>query len=298
MKRTDLALEARELWREREPRSPLPAGVENRREEAEGSTVDTLRIGSEAGAAALGKRQGTYITLVPESFLRREEGAFEAAARLLGHKLRELLRLPAEAAVLVAGLGNEAVTPDSLGPRTLRHVLATRHLVDALPQTFGAFRRVAVLETGVLGNTGMESAELVKAVTGKLKPDAVIAVDALASRRLGRICRTVQLTDTGIVPGSGVGNRREELSRETLGIPVISLGVPTVVDAGTLAADLTELAGMGEVQAEDFGQYGREMIVTPREIDEKMAEIARLLGYGIDLALHELSVAEITALIG
>ena len=298
MKRTDLALEARELWREREPLSPLPEGVESRTEEIRGSTVDTLRIGSEEGAAALGKRRGAYVTLTPDAFLRREEGAFEAAAELLAQQLRDLLRLPGEAGVLVAGLGNEAVTPDSLGPRTLRHVLATRHLVDALPQTFGTFRRVAVLETGVLGNTGMESAELVKAVTERLRPDAVIAIDALASRRLGRICRTVQLTDTGIVPGSGVGNRREELSRETLGVPVVAIGVPTVVDAGTLAADLTELAGMGELRAEDFGQYGREMIVTPREIDEKMAEIARLLGYGIDLALQELSVADVTALIG
>ena len=298
MKRTDLALEARELWREREPESPLPEGVESRSEEVSGSTVDTLRIASETGARALGKRQGQYVTLFPEAFLRREEGAFEEAAALLGRQLRALLRLPEEASVLVAGLGNEAVTPDSLGPRTLRHVLATRHLVDALPQTFGAFRRVAVLETGVLGNTGMESAELVKAVAEKLRPDALIVIDALASRRLGRICRTVQLTDTGIVPGSGVGNRREELSRETLGFPVVALGVPTVVDAGTLAADLTELAGMGQARAEDFGQYGREMIVTPREIDEKLAEIARLLGYGIDLALHEISAADVTALIG
>lgn len=298
MKRTDLALEARELWREREPESPLPEGVESRSEEVSGSTVDTLRIASETGARALGKRQGQYVTLFPEAFLRREEGAFEEAAALLGQQLRALLRLPEEASVLVAGLGNEAVTPDSLGPRTLRHVLATRHLVDALPQTFGAFRRVAVLETGVLGNTGMESAELVKAVAEKLRPDALIVIDALASRRLGRICRTVQLTDTGIVPGSGVGNRREELSRETLGFPVVALGVPTVVDAGTLAADLTELAGMGQARAEDFGQYGREMIVTPREIDEKLAEIARLLGYGIDLALHEISAADVTALIG
>ncbi len=298
MKRTDLALEARELWREREPGLPLPEGVESRREEVSGSTVDTLRIASAAGAEALGKRQGTYVTLFPEAFLRREEGAFEASAQLLGRLLRELLGLPEGASVLVAGLGNEAVTPDSLGPRALRHVLATRHLVDALPRTFASFRRVAVLETGVLGNTGMESAELVKAVAEKLKPDAVIVVDALASRRLGRICRTVQLTDTGIVPGSGVGNRREELSRETLGVPVAALGVPTVVDAGTLAADLTELAGLGQARAEDFGQYGREMIVTPREIDGKVSEIARLLGYGIDLALHELSAAEITALIG
>ncbi len=297
MKRTDLALEARELWQESGV-TELPRGVTGETKEASGCTVETLSVRSREGAEALGKPQGTYITLIPEAFLRREEGAFEAAAALLGQLLRQLLDLGPEASVLVAGLGNEAITPDSLGPRTLRHVLATRHLVTALPETFGAFRRVAVLETGVLGNTGMESAELVRAVAEKLRPDAVIAVDALASRRLGRICRTVQLTDTGVVPGSGVGNARSELSRATLGVPVVGLGVPTVVDAATLAADLTEQAGLGEVNAEDFGEYGAGMMVTPREIDQQTAMIARLLGYGIDLALHDLGCADVTALLG
>ena len=297
MKRTDLALEARELWQERGA-SELPPGARGETREDAGSTVETLEIASPEAAQALGKPEGRYITLFPEAFLRREEGAFEAAAGLLGRLLRALLGLTEGASVLVAGLGNEAITPDSLGPRTLRHVLATRHLVSALPETFGAFRRVAVLETGVLGNTGMESAELVKAVAEKLRPDAVIAVDALASRRLGRICRTVQLTDTGIIPGSGVGNARSELSRETLGVPVVGLGVPTVVDAATLASDLTELSGMGDVRPEDFGAHGAGMMVTPREIDQQTALMARLLGYGIDLALHDLGVGDVTALIG
>ncbi len=297
MKRTDLALEARELWQEKGP-SELPPGVTGETREASGCTVETLRVRSRAGAEALGKPEGTYLTLFPEKFLRREEGAFEAAAVLLGQLLRSLLDLPEGAGVLVAGLGNEAITPDSLGPRTMRHVLATRHLVSALPDTFGAFRKVTVLETGVLGNTGMESAELVKAVAEKLKPDAVIAVDALASRRLGRICRTVQLTDTGITPGSGVGNARSELSRAALGVPVVGLGVPTVVDAATLAADLMETSGLGEIRAEDFGEYGEGMMVTPREIDGQISLIARLLGYGINLALHDLSVADVTALVG
>ena len=297
MKRTDLALEARELWREKTA-SELPPGAEAETREAAGCTLETLRIVSPEAAEALGKPAGTYITLFPEALLGREEGAFEGTAALLGRLLRELLGLSDGASVLVAGLGNEAITPDSLGPRTLRHVLATRHLVDALPETFGAFRKVAVLATGVLGNTGMESAELVKAAAEKLRPDAVIAVDALASRRLGRVCRTVQLTDTGIAPGSGVGNARRELSRETLGVPVVGLGVPTVVDAATLAADLTELSGLGEAKAEDFGAYGAGMVVTPREIDQEAALMARLLGYGIDLALHDLSVSDVTALVG
>ena len=259
MKRTDLALEARELWREKTS-SALPPGAETETREEGGSTLEALAVTSDEAAAALGKGVGKYITIFPEALLRREEGAFEKAADLLGRELRALLGLAEGASVLVAGLGNEAITPDSLGPRTLRHVLATRHLVASLPETFGAFRRVAALATGVLGNTGMETAELVKAVTEKLRPDAVIAVDALAARRLGRVCRTVQLTDTGIAPGSGVGNARRELSRGTLGVPVVGLGVPTVVDAATLASDLTERAGLGEVRAEDFGEYGTGMI--------------------------------------
>lgn len=298
MKRTDLALEARELWGEKAGEGALPPGVTGREETLSGCRVETMTVASPEGAEALGKPMGTYITVTPEAFLRREEGAFEASSLLLGKLLGQLLQLAKDASVLVVGLGNEAITPDGLGPRVLRHVLATRHLVDSLPRSFGTFRRTAVLETGVLGNTGMESAELVLAAAEKLRPDAVIAVDALAARRLGRVCRTVQLSDTGIVPGSGVGNRRSELSRETLGVPVIAVGVPTVVDAGTLAADLTELAGIGSPAPEDFGRYGREMIVTPRDIDGQVGRIARLLGYGIDLALHPLTPADVTALIG
>ena len=297
MLRTDLAQEARELWAEAEG-GGLPPGVTAESAREAGTEVERLIVASPEGAKALGKPEGIYVTLTPHALLRREEGAFETAAATLGRQLRSLLGLSPEAAVLVVGLGNEAVTPDSLGPRTMRHVLATRHLKEALPETFGAFRRVAVLETGVLGNTGLESAELVRAVTEKLRPDAVIAVDALAYRKLGRVCRTVQLTDTGIIPGAGVGNRRAALNRETLGIPVLALGVPTVVDAATLAADLTARAGMGRPAPEDFGRHAFEMILTPREIDERIARAARLLGYGIDLALHDLSPADVTALVG
>lgn len=297
MIRTDLAMEARELWRETEGRA-LPEGTEAAERREDGCAVEELRITDARGARALGKPEGRYITVFPEALLRREEDAFPKAAALLGRLLRGLLPPGEAGGVLVVGLGNEAVTPDSLGPRTLRHVLATRHLREAMPREFGGFRSVAVLAAGVLGNTGMESAELVRAVAEKLKPAAVVAVDALASRRLGRICRTVQLTDTGIVPGSGVGNRRSELSARTLGVPVVAVGVPTVVDAGTLAADLTALAGIGEPAPEDFGQHGAEMIVTPREIDEKTGETARLLGYALNMALHGLSAADVTALIG
>lgn len=294
MRRTDLACEARELWRCSSGGKALPDGVEAEARTVSGTRVERLSIKTEAGAQALGKPAGEYLTLFPEAFLRREEGAFEAAARLLGRCLRALLRLNDTDCVLVAGLGNEAVTPDALGPKTLRHIPATRHLRDAYPKEFGRFRSVITAAAGVTGNTGMESAELLRALITELHPAAVIAVDALAARSMGRVCRTVQLSDTGIIPGSGVGNARKALNRETLGVPVIAVGVPTVVDALTLAEDLC--TGVPETEPD---KNARGMMVTPREIDEQIQSLSRLLGYGIDLALHEgITVEDVTALIG
>ena len=302
MRRTDLALEARELWRERTA-SALPPGAETETREEGGSTLEALEVTSGEAAEALGKGVGKYITIFPEALLRREEGAFEAAAALLGRELRALLGVPEGASVLVAGLGNEAITPDSLGPRTLRHVLATRHLTAALPETFGAFRRVAALATGVLGNTGMESAELVKAVAEKLRPDAVIAVDALCAREWKRLVTTVQLSTAGICPGSGVGNERPEITEAHLGVPVISIGVPTVVDAATLAADVVrDYAGTGvspEELREAFGKTELNFYVTPKETDQVISRLGALIGYAVNLAWNDdLSYEDMLELMG
>lgn len=293
MRRTDLACEARELWRSASGENGLPEGVEAEERSIRGTRVERLAIRTTAGAEALGKPMGEYLTLFPEAFLRREEGAFDDAARLLGRCLRVLLHLRETDSVLVVGLGNMAVTPDALGPKTLRHIPATRHLRDAFPAEFGRFRSVMTAAAGVTGDTGMESAELIRALAAELRPTAVIAVDALAARSLERVCRTVQLSDTGVIPGSGVGNARKALNRETLGVPVVAVGVPTVVDALTLAQDLTSAA------AERMNENTRGMMVTPREIDTQIASLSRLLGYGIDLALHDgITVEDITALIG
>ena len=293
MRRTDLACEARELWRSASGENGLPEGVEAEERSIRGTRVERLAIRTTAGAEALGKPMGEYLTLFPEAFLRREEGAFDDAARLLGRCLRVLLHLRETDSVLVVGLGNMAVTPDALGPKTLRHIPATRHLRDAFPAEFGRFRSVMTVSAGVTGDTGMESAELIRALAAELRPTAVIAVDALAARSLERVCRTVQLSDTGVIPGSGVGNARKALNRETLGVPVVAVGVPTVVDALTLAQDLTSAA------AERIDKNARGMMVTPREIDTQIASLSRLLGYGIDLALHDgITVEDITALIG
>ncbi|MDD6188886.1 MAG: GPR endopeptidase [Clostridiales bacterium] len=296
-KRTDLAAEARELWRESAGETTELSGVEARTSSESGFAVETVKILDERGEAALGKPKGTYISIDLDPLMKREEGAFARAAAVVADKLRGLLKLKEGESVLVCGLGNSAITPDNIGPGAVKNTLATRHLVAAMPEDFAAFRPVAVLEAGVLGTTGVESAEIVRAVAEKVAPAAVIAVDALASRRMARICRTLQISDTGIVPGSGVGNARSELSENTLGVPVISVGVPTVVDAGTLAADLMEQAGIGESSSADFAQFGGSMVVTPREIDSQVDECARLIGYGINMALHELTVEDIAMLV-
>ncbi len=285
--RTDLALEARELWQEgRDAAEEIP-GVTVHEEQRDGIKLTRLEIRSEEGAQALEKPQGVYVTLEIESMLRREEDAFESAVSLLAEQLRACLALQKEAKILVAGLGNRAVTPDAIGPEAADQVIVTRHLKAQLPKAFADFRNVAVVRTGVMGTTGMESAEMIQAVCQTLQPDCVIALDALASRQMQRLCRTVQLTDTGIIPGSGVGNSRAALNRETLGIPVIAIGVPTVVDAGALAAELTG-------QTPDDTLPESAMIVTPREIDQRVKEIARLIGYGINLALHpDLNVRDV-----
>lgn len=297
IKRTDLASEAHKLWQEGAKETSELAGVKARTVWEKGFEIETVNVLDEAGETALSKPKGTYISMELTPMLNREEGAFNCAAELLAEKLKELLRLDKGDLVLVCGLGNSAITADIIGPSAAKNTLATRHLTERMPEEFAAFRPVAVVAAGVLGTTGMESAEIVEAVAKKIKPAAVIAVDALASRRMARICRTVQLSDTGIVPGSGVGNARRELSRRTLGVPVIAIGVPTVVDAGTLAADLMEQAGIGEREPSDFADFGGQMVVTPRDIDSRAAECARLIGYGINMALHDISADDVTMLI-
>ena len=185
--------------------------------------------------------------------------------------------------MLVAGLGNRRVTPDALGPRTTDLVLVTRHLQGILP---GSLRPVAALAAGVTGSTGMESGELLRAVVEAVSPVCLIAVDALAARRQERVCRTIQVCDTGIVPGSGVGNARMALDQKTLGLPVIAVGVPTVVEAATLCLDLLEEAGQGGFDPALFRREGAEWFVTPRSIDQEVDALAQVLGLGISTALH------------
>ncbi len=237
-----------------------------------------LTVGKEE-ARLLGKPKGQYITALLPTLTDHEQGLEEMAEKL-GEQLR--LLLPPEGTVLVAGLGNSAITPDAIGPLTASHVLATRHIQGEFARSAGLedLRPTAVISPNVLGNTGVESSEIVASVCKAIQAEAVIAVDALAARSLGRLGCTVQLSDAGIAPGSGVGNNRKALCREQLGVPVIGLGIPTVVDAVTLARDLTGL------DSEDVTPNGTAMMVTPREVDLMVDRAARLLAMTIHAALQ------------
>ena len=286
--RTDLAVEAHALWKESAGETTKLSGVAASEDTLEGLPLTRVEILDREGEEALGKPQGVYCTLDVSACWRREEDAFVRAVRA-GAALLEPL-LPEEGAVLVAGLGNAAMTPDALGPRVLDHLLVTRHLREVLP----GFRPVAALGAGVLGTTGLEAAEWVRGAADHVEPAAVIVVDALAARSLDRLCATVQVSSAGLAPGSGVGNHRMALDQASLGVPVISVGVPTVVDAGTLARDLLAEAG-GEPPA--ALRDGR-LFVTPDCIDARIRDLAKLLGYALDLALQPgLALEDLEALL-
>lgn len=285
--RTDLAAEAHALRLENGAGADSVPGVSAEESQESGFAVTTVRVLNEIGANELCKPIGSYVTVSFDALLRREEAAFERGVAVLARHLRELLNIHDKESVLVVGLGNSSITPDSLGPAAISSVLITRHLKARMPQAFCAFREVAAVCSGVLGTTGVESADLVAALVEKIRPDRVIAVDALAARHAERLCRTVQLSDTGIIPGSGVGNHRSALCKETLGVPVLSVGVPTVVHAATLAVEFGASPDAMSAAASD-------MIVTPREIDRSVHDAAKLIGYAIDVALHDgLTVADV-----
>lgn len=294
-RRSDLAMEAKKIWSEDNPGALQ--GVDEDVETRDGFQVVTVTIKNADAAASLGKPCGKYVTVELGRFLRREDDSFEDGARVLAQVLRDLLG-SVTGTVLVAGLGNPAITPDAIGHLVVKNTLVTRHLLERCPDQFQAFGSVAAVEPGVLGTTGVESVDTVGAIVREIRPAAVIAVDALASRSMERLCRTVQIADTGIVPGSGVGNARAALSRETLGVPVIALGVPTVVDAVTLAMDMAQSAG-AKLDGDALRQSAGSMIVTPKEIDSNAAAISRLVGYGINLAMHDgLTVEDIDMFLG
>lgn len=286
--RTDLAVEAIENHKSA---AALPHVRQSDRT-LEGFAVHEVRILSEDAAREIGKPQGRYLTLELDALICREEDAFPRACKALSTLLRELLPHPNDGPVLIAGLGNRMITPDAIGPQTADHVIATRHLVAQSPAIFADWRPVSALAPGVLGQTGVETGEVICGVLDRVRPAAVIAVDALAAGRLSRLLRTVQLADTGITPGAGVGNARAALNKETLGVPVIAVGVPTVVDGATLAHEIS--SQLGQPACEALDDLSQPVMITTRDIDREVADISRMIGYAVNMALHpHLSVADI-----
>ena len=270
----------------------------------------TVRIDSERDAQAMGRPCGVYVTLTCPQTMSIALKTRRALARELAVTLRSMLP-KARKSILVVGLGNRNVTPDSLGPRTAERILVTRHMAECLPEDiFGyegsgntwSMASVSAAAPGVLGVTGMETVEILKGMVTHVQPDAVIAIDALAARSSSRIASTIQIADTGITPGSGVGNHRKALNEQTLGVPVIAVGVPLVVYASTIASDALYALGGGEMEEERIAacvdqvvslKLG-EMVVTPREVDALVERMSGVLADGINQALQpNLTSAEI-----
>ena len=282
--RTDLALEGVEQLRQGGDISRLD-GVCAAEYTRQGYGVTDVRVATKQAAEAVGKPEGRYVTIDLRPYFRREEGFFARAVGCLAGELRTLLPGVGEDwPVLVAGLGNRGMTADAVGPLALESLLVTRHMVRSLPRQFRGFTPVSALAPGVLAATGMEALELLRGAVQATGCAAVIAVDALAARSRERLCATVQLGDTGLIPGSGVGNHRKAIDKTTLGVPVVAVGVPTVIAAHLL----------GDGQPEDD-----PLFLTPRDIDGKVRELGRVIGYGVTLALQEgLTVEDVTGLLG
>ena len=278
--RTDLTLERREILGIGEI-----SGVTSKEFTVACAKVTEIEITTEAGAETIGKPVGKYITIEVPEFAKNAE-ILDGRLEAITTPLRALL--PKEGAILVAGLGNTDITPDALGPKCAQKIFATRHISESLAETLGLrkLRPVAALTPGVLGKTGIEPAEIIAGTAQKTNPAAVIIIDALAARQLSRLGNTIQMCDTGISPGSGVGNRRAEISQATLGIPVIAVGVPTVVDAVTIACEVFGEEENANEYRRKFDEKYSKMMVTPREIDLVTERAAKLVALAINCALQ------------
>ncbi len=311
--RTDLAVEAKELnFKDAAPNQEHD-GISVEDEACNFDIhVTRVKIHDQKGEKKLSKPQGTYVTIEFPDPIAISQEAYEEACRACAKELSALVKSFSTDSTLVLGLGNRNITPDALGPKAVDSVLVTRHLLEYMPEEIDSrLKSVCAISPGVLGLTGVETGEIVKGVCDKVKPTLVIAIDALCSRCISRINNTIQLTDTGITPGAGVGNRRMSINREELNVPVIAIGVPTVVDAATIAGDtidkiieslkinakenlplyklLSTLAEedkysmIKEVLTPEHGDF----VVTPKEIDSEVAGIAEIIANGINIALHE-----------
>jgi len=307
--RTDLALEATEIYESKEEKK-IP-GVIVDKDGDDDIRITRVRIENETSAKVLGKPIGNYITIEVPRLKEKDVDLMEDVSRVLAKEIISLVSLNDKSVILVVGLGNWNITPDSLGPKVVEKIMVTRHMTEYLPEQIDeSVRSVCALSPGVLGITGIETGEIIKGVIDYVKPDLVIAIDALASRRLERVNTTIQISDTGINPGSGVGNNRKELSEKTIGVPVIAIGVPTVVDAATMANDTIDMVidNLIKEAEKETGFYemlkniNREekmalinevlsphigtLMVTPKEIDGFIEDISYVVADGLNISLH------------
>jgi len=308
--RTDLALEARELYQE-ENRQSIP-GVEVSNEHKEGILITRVKITNSEGEAKMGKPIGNYITLEAPGIKDRDPEFEENVSQEMASELKKIISLDKDSKVLVVGLGNWNITPDALGPKVVERVMVTRHLLELIPeQVDERVNSVCAMAPGVLGITGIETGEIIKGIVERIKPDLIIAIDALAARRADRIGTTIQIADTGINPGSGIGNKRMGLNEETLGIKTIAIGVPTVVYAHTIGRDALQMLvdefanqatpgsqfykmiqQMNEQQMDALVQQVLtqglgDLVVTPKEVDILIDHAASIISDGLNLALHD-----------
>lgn len=307
--RTDLALEAHEFCREEAKEKSEIDGVIVDIKTKNGLTVTKIEVTNKNGEEALGKPKGRYITIEAPN-IKYSTTDYEDACSEIAQNLSELIGEISDKPILIAGLGNKEITPDALGPAVMSGLIITRHMKNA--NYFGdEFSTVCAVAPGVLGTTGIETASIIKGVVDEVKPGVIIAVDALAARSVDRISTTIQLSDTGISPGAGVGNRRDGLNRETLGVPVIAVGVPTVVDASTIARDSID-ALLSEMDEKNFSEKEKEsivnealskniskLVVTPKDIDLVIERAAKTVANGINLAVHKnLTLEDIESFVG
>lgn len=277
--RTDLALEARERFEE--DAEIRGVSVEEQYDEKRDIRLTKVFIESENGAKAMGKPVGVYITLEAPKLSEADKDYHREVSETLADCLRELLGTGKERSVLIVGLGNREVTPDALGPEVVGNLRITRHLVREYGSAAFGTERVHLISgivPGVMAQTGMETLEIVRGVVEETKPDVVVAIDALAARSTKRLNRTIQISDAGIHPGSGVGNHRHSLTRETIGVPVIAIGVPTVVDAATIVYDAVR-----DRNAVPPGL--NTMFVTPKDIDETIKSLSFTISEALNIAL-------------
>ncbi len=292
--RTDLALETHENFNER---AEELSGVSVYDKSVKDIEITQVTIETEEAALKMGKPIGNYITLQAPDLRYIDKKLYEKICRQIASEIKELLDDDINKPILIVGLGNRAITSDSLGPEVTDRLIITRHLFSRAPEMLSPnYASVCAIAPGVLGITGIETEEVVSAVCNKIKPYAVIVVDALAARSIERITNTIQICDTGINPGAGVGNNRREISEKTLGVPVIAIGVPTVVDAATIAEDTLNLAFSDLAEKIPFdkilhsGKISQEILkftTTPKEIDILIKKAAEVVANGINFALHD-----------